>query len=112
MDSQNLGSVDFLVDKNEKRPINEQELRKLAVLKLTNDFLAVDELSLESRTYLVKTTLPTVVIALEKLMKEMKTRNIPMDSRKQLLGKSDAIQHDKPVPVFDTINWLGNILFY
>ncbi|KAJ3056146.1 EF-hand calcium-binding domain-containing protein 5 [Rhizophlyctis rosea] len=42
----------------------------MAIAALANDFLDVPELSLDVRAYIVETTLPTLVLALEKLLKE------------------------------------------
>jgi hypothetical protein len=107
MEERNLGEASLLINKNEKRSISDKEVRKKAARNLANDFLSVEEVSLESRAYLVKTTLPSVVVALEQLMKEVKSREIPLNSTKQVLKPPDLVQRDKPNTSFDSINWLG-----
>ena len=107
MEEANLGEASLLINPNEKRSISAIDVGKREARNLANDFLSVDEVSLESRTYLVKTTLPSVVVALEQLMKEMKSREIPLNSTKQVLKRPDLVQRDKPNTTFDSINWLG-----
>lgn len=103
----NLGSTSLLVDPNENRPISDIEVRKKTIRKIADEFLDVDEVSLESRAYLVKTTLPSVVVGLEQLIHEMKIRDIPLIARKQILKHPDQVQKDKPNSTFDSLNWLG-----
>jgi hypothetical protein len=102
----NLGSTAVVSDPNEKRNLSSEKLRHFYVEEMAKELLQVDEISLESRAYLVKTTLPNVVIALENLMKEMKSKNISLNATKQL-AQQDKIQLDKPLQQFDSLNWIG-----
>ena len=101
--------TNLIINQPKKTQFNDSNIRAKAANKLANDFLSVDEISLEARAYLVKTTLPSVVIALEQLLKEMKCRNIPFTATKQALEHPDVIQKDKPITKFDAINWLGKV---
>ena len=110
MEDTNLDDTTSVIKKSkEKQHIIDNDIRAKAAKKLASDFLSVDEVSLESRTYLVKTTLPSVVIALDQLLKEMKYRNIAFNSTKQALEHPDVLQKDKPNTKFDSINWLGKV---
>ncbi|KAJ3371792.1 hypothetical protein HDU91_004937 [Kappamyces sp. JEL0680] len=105
-----LGSLDVLSDPAEQRTTNSTEIRKAAVKRIADEFLAVDELSIESRSYLVKTTLPSVVVALEQLIQEMKTHDIPLNGRVEVLKSLDQTRKEPPVRKFDSINWLAQKL--
>lgn len=48
MNLENLGSAPLLLDPHETRPIRDREIGELTVTRLANQFLAVDELSLEA----------------------------------------------------------------
>lgn len=74
------------------------------------DFLNVCEESLETRTYLVKTTLPTVVMALDGLLKELSNRNINLNIIRKK-NDIDSVEKDQPNPIFDSLNWLAQFLF-
>jgi glutamyl/glutaminyl-tRNA synthetase len=74
------------------------------------DFLNVCEESLETRTYLVKTTLPTVVMALDGLLKELSNRNINLNIIRKK-NDIDSGEKDQPNPIFDSLNWLAQFLF-
>jgi hypothetical protein len=81
--------------------------RNIAISHVTDDFLNVTEESLETRAYMMKTTIPTVVMALEDLMKEMKNRDLEMQGIRT--KNPDKSQKDMPNSSFDSLNWLGNI---
>ena len=78
--------------------------------------IKVNELNVELRAYLMETTLPTVIIALERLLKELARRKI-VDIVKgnylDVLAPAADIsvldkQIDKPSEnAFDSINWIG-----
>lgn len=96
---------------NRRRAPTDNDVRRMAVNNLTLDWGIVnDEVSLESRTYLVKTTLPSVVISLENLMKEIQMKGLPLDNHRHVMG-SDNSQRDMLTQNFDTINWLAQSLY-
>ncbi|KAI8901952.1 hypothetical protein BC833DRAFT_575684 [Globomyces pollinis-pini] len=106
------GSIENLIaDTRDVRKLTDSQINLLAIDKIAAEFLVVDDDNLETRHYLIKTTLPTVVIALEQLLKELNTKGIPLNASKHTLDKDDAIQADKPVSKFDSLNWLGQFLF-
>jgi hypothetical protein len=71
----------------------------IVIQSLTRDFLDVPDTSLEVRSYLVDTTIPIVVMALDNLLREAEKRG---------LVEGD-IKTDVDRPKFDAINWLGII---
>ncbi|KAJ3101695.1 EF-hand calcium-binding domain-containing protein 5 [Phlyctochytrium planicorne] len=95
--------------------------RDIAVAALTNDFLNVSDMSLDLRTYLVETTLPSTVLALEKLIKEVERRGLLQEGAAltpaggvALAAEDSAldIQPDKPLlTTFNPINWLAQYLY-
>ncbi|KAJ3023323.1 EF-hand calcium-binding domain-containing protein 5 [Thoreauomyces humboldtii] len=111
------------------RSILDAELRDAATRALATNFLNVPDLDLDVRAYMVETTLPTLIYALEKLLREVERRNlIPTEtgelkpSRETFAGgrTADAApaadgaivdQPDKPVEQFDAINWLAQFLY-
>ncbi|KAJ3045424.1 EF-hand calcium-binding domain-containing protein 5 [Rhizophlyctis rosea] len=70
-------SVSNILDRyrNATTPLDE-EIREMAIAALANDFLNVPEMSLDVRAYMVETTLPTLVLALERLLKEVGKRGM------------------------------------
>ncbi|KAJ3259794.1 EF-hand calcium-binding domain-containing protein 5 [Boothiomyces macroporosus] len=100
--------VESLIASSRKdRHMNDYEIRYMAINQLADKFLEnVTEDGLETRAYLLTTTLPTVIYALEQLLKEMQKRNLSYESTKYLLVKKDALETDKPAEKFDCLNWL------
>ncbi|KAJ3315402.1 EF-hand calcium-binding domain-containing protein 5 [Boothiomyces sp. JEL0838] len=105
--------VESLIASSRKdRHMNDYEIRYMAINQLADKFLEnVTEDGLETRAYLLTTTLPTVIYALEQLLKEMQKRNLSYESTKYLLVKRDALETDKPAEKFDCLNWLAQYLF-
>ena len=89
--------------------LTDTQLRQISINAIADDFLKVQEVGLEERYYLVKTTLPSLVVSLEKLLKEMMRRNIHLESAKDEQDIPPAAESDVPKPNFDSINWLGNL---
>jgi hypothetical protein len=73
------------------------DTQAMVIQSLTREFLDVPEKSLEVRSYLVDKTIPTVVLALDNLLREVEKRG--------LLKGSQNVEGDRPK--FDAINWLG-----
>ncbi|KAI8847123.1 hypothetical protein BC829DRAFT_397252 [Chytridium lagenaria] len=104
----NLGVQKDIVERSS--PLD-SEVRDLAVATLTNDFLNVADLSLDLRAYLVETTLPSAVLALEKLIREVERRRLLEDDA-QLTPAGGTPQPDKPLETtFNPINWLAQYLY-
>jgi type IV secretory pathway ATPase VirB11/archaellum biosynthesis ATPase len=77
--------------------------RVTTIHELTREFLEVSDTSLEVRNYLVDSTIPTVVTALDNLLREVERRGL-LEGDKKAGGDR---------PKFDAINWLGiNNLIY
>ncbi|KAJ3417345.1 EF-hand calcium-binding domain-containing protein 5 [Chytridiales sp. JEL 0842] len=104
----------------------DRDIKEMAVAAIAKDFLNTSEMSLEVRAYLVETTLPTIVMALERLLKEVDRRKlVEMMERREPLqkvmstlapaaesGSSLEPQTDKPADdTFDPINWLAQFLY-
>ncbi|KAJ3186487.1 EF-hand calcium-binding domain-containing protein 5 [Gaertneriomyces sp. JEL0708] len=108
----------------------DNEVQEIAIRALAHDFLNVPDLSLDLRAYMVETTLPTLIFALEKLLREVEkkhllgdgsdsggstlpaSRNAPTEKlTDQGIGTGLATQLDKPVEQFDCINWLAQFLY-
>lgn len=75
------------------------DTQEVAIQSLSNEFLDVSDTSLETRTYLVATTLPVVVLGLDKLLREVEHRG--------LLSRENRQSPTNNRPKFDAINWLG-----
>ncbi|KAJ3333567.1 EF-hand calcium-binding domain-containing protein 5 [Blyttiomyces sp. JEL0837] len=116
-----------------------RDYHEVALAALTNDFLNVADISLDLRAYLVETTIPTIVMALEKLLREADRRGFVENmtatfhsgSKLSLLKNVDHggledeevaapaaeqvtldRQIDKPErSIFDPINWLAQCLY-
>lgn len=73
------------------------DTQDIAIYSMAQDFLDVSDAGLEFRAYLVESTLPTVVVALDKLLREVERRG--------LLDGEHVDANDRPK--FDPINWLG-----
>ncbi|KAJ3324094.1 EF-hand calcium-binding domain-containing protein 5 [Boothiomyces sp. JEL0866] len=103
--------VETLIASSRKdRHLNDYEIRDMAINQIADKFLEnVTEDGLETRAYLITTTLPTVIYALEQLLKEMQTRKLSYESTKYLLVKKDDLETDKPAESFDCLNWLGRL---
>nr|KAJ3422327.1 EF-hand calcium-binding domain-containing protein 5 [Polyrhizophydium stewartii] len=128
---------DLLKSERGDKPPSEGELRALAIAAIAEQFLDVPEVTLEMRAYLVQTTLPTVVVSLEKLICEIERRNLPLSEGMGTEGgdaggdgsvarpaptdatagvgsagtKTLVPQPDKPHERFDALNWLAQHLF-
>ncbi|KAI8821360.1 uncharacterized protein EV422DRAFT_496010 [Fimicolochytrium jonesii] len=106
----------------------DSQIRDTAIKALANDFLNVPEIDLELRAYIVETTLPTLIIGLEKLLKEVERRDLvgnedPQPSSKPSRWEIDDpnaaaeaaeetnVEVDKPRDQFDSINWLAQFLY-
>lgn len=75
------------------------DTQAIAVQSLSREFLDVSDHGIEIRAYLVDTTIPSVVMALDNLLREVERRG---------LLKDDKAPSDRPK--FDAINWLGRRL--
>lgn len=88
---------------------NEQSVREFAIQSLANDFLDVSDGNLDFRAYLVETTLPTVIIAMEKLLENVEKRNDIINSMTEVSSSSspgsNSLSSSKSS--FDPLNWLG-----
>ncbi|KAJ3091931.1 EF-hand calcium-binding domain-containing protein 5 [Quaeritorhiza haematococci] len=92
---------------------------ELAFNMLAHDFLEVSESNMEVRAYMADTTLPTVILALDKLLREVDRRNIlstesiEADSKDAFAPAADFLdyQFDKPPNSFDPLNWLAQYLY-
>ncbi|KAJ3112722.1 EF-hand calcium-binding domain-containing protein 5 [Phlyctochytrium bullatum] len=99
----------------------DQEVRDAALQALANDFLNVSDLSLDLRAYLIETTLPTTILALEKLIREVERRNLLADDASLTPEGGVALaaedtkldpQPDKPPETsFNPITWLAQYLY-
>ncbi|KAJ3177710.1 EF-hand calcium-binding domain-containing protein 5 [Geranomyces variabilis] len=100
----------------------DSEIRNAALSALADDFLAVPDMDLEMRAYMLETALPTLLFALEKLLREVERRKLVGGSEDperqgggQQLAKAadDGLepQNDKPKDQFDSINWLAQFLY-
>ncbi|KAI9014654.1 hypothetical protein BC832DRAFT_546037 [Gaertneriomyces semiglobifer] len=127
-----MGFTELLDAARQVRPATklDNEVQEIAIRALAHDFLNVPDLSLDLRAYMVETTLPTLIFALEKLLREVEkkhllgdgsdsggstlpaSRNAPTEKlTDQGLGTGLATQLDKPVEQFDCINWLAQFLY-
>ncbi|KAI8929228.1 hypothetical protein BC831DRAFT_6174 [Entophlyctis helioformis] len=129
-----IGSIENLLEQSrEERLPSATRIRELAITAIANQFLDVPEVNLEMRAFLVQTTLPTVVLALERLLMEIERRNVQQPAeteadagRHQSAGSRGGeagtsapaaeldtvdVQLDKPQEKFDAINWLAQHLF-
>ncbi|KAJ3196481.1 EF-hand calcium-binding domain-containing protein 5 [Irineochytrium annulatum] len=102
------------------RTAADKETRDFAISLLTNDFLNVPDASLELRAHLIETTLPTMVLALEKLIKEVERRDLLKDGACNseggvaLAAETSLLepQIDKPPEsLFNPTNWLAQYLY-
>ncbi|KAJ3375849.1 EF-hand calcium-binding domain-containing protein 5 [Allomyces arbusculus] len=85
--------------------------RTVSINALADDFLtfAADPgAAIELRSYLVESTLPTVVLALERLLTEVERKRVAPPS---WTGSLSVDQHDHLVCQFDPIVWLAQFLF-
>ncbi|KAJ3276598.1 EF-hand calcium-binding domain-containing protein 5 [Terramyces sp. JEL0728] len=105
--------VDSLIASSRKdRHLNDYEIRDIAINQIADRFLEnVTDDGLETRAYLITTTLPTVIYALEQLLKDMQKRNLNYESTKYQLISKDMLENDKPAETFDCLNWLAQYLF-
>jgi hypothetical protein len=88
-----------------------EEVREITISSIADQFLDANDMSIETRAYLLKTTLPTVVLGLENLMKEMDKQGIPKYAIRSQISPNNLLQPDKPAGIFDALNWLGQYLF-
>ncbi|KAJ3388842.1 EF-hand calcium-binding domain-containing protein 5 [Lobulomyces angularis] len=88
-------------------------LRDLAVQTLTYDFLDVTDAGLDFRAYLVETTLPSVIVAIDKLLQEVERRNLVNENIFSNDGTDDENKSNLRCqrPIFDPLNWLAQYLY-
>ncbi|KAL7752608.1 hypothetical protein RI367_002142 [Sorochytrium milnesiophthora] len=86
--------------------------RSISIDTVAHEFLSMPNLdaSVEQRAYLVESTLPTVILALEKLLIEV-SRGVDDPARVEDARKSFHLQPDNIPLTFDPINWLGQYLY-
>ncbi|KND00024.1 uncharacterized protein SPPG_04370 [Spizellomyces punctatus DAOM BR117] len=94
----------------------DKDIRDLAIKTLASDFLNVSDANVALRAYLVETTLPACVLAMEALIKNVLKGN-RLESDGTLLplepdekdGKQD--NKEKQKDTIDSINWLAQHLY-
>ena len=85
-----------------------QSVRDMISKMLANEFLNTPEISLELRAYTLENVIPTLAIAIEKLILQVEEKGIDQDG--QLIVKKESKDESKdPKPDFDPLNWLGKI---
>ncbi|KAI9335467.1 hypothetical protein BDR26DRAFT_865813 [Obelidium mucronatum] len=126
--------------KQNSADVDEKDYNEIAVMALATEFFNASDISLELRTYLLENVIPTAMMALEKLLREVDARGMldPNDvfleqtvkeegednqrvpSASVAISKDDdskqctniEIQIDRPTKVpFNPINWLGQYLY-
>ncbi|KAH6597012.1 hypothetical protein BASA50_004770 [Batrachochytrium salamandrivorans] len=124
---------DSLVETQVKVPNIRTYTCNIALEALAEQFLNAPEASLEMRAYLVQTTLPTLVLSLEKLIHEIEQRMLITNNPKEAeqvnysdskgdfrasisnsettLNSPSHSQPDMPVERFDALQWLAQHLF-
>lgn len=117
-------AIDLRRDERQ-RSLLDTEITSVAIKTLANEFLNVPGLDLDLRAWIVDTTLPTVLIALEKLLRQVEKKHL-VGTRAGKEGDETAPharssnehaipsaaeglpqEPDKPIERFDSINWLG-----
>ncbi|KAI9328768.1 hypothetical protein DFJ73DRAFT_964407 [Zopfochytrium polystomum] len=107
-----------------------RDYRDVAMAVLTNDFLNANDMSLEIRAYLVDSVIPTIIVSLDKLLKEAEKKGLLSDPAQgeippPVIGDRASVslapaaerpsldpQPDRPKDSsFDPINWLGQFLY-
>jgi hypothetical protein len=91
--------------------LDDVEVRYLVIDEIVQQYLDVEDVSVETRKYLVDKTLPTVVLGLECLLKELVQKNLEFNSKNYSISKQDLIQTDKPSYSFDSLNFLAQYFF-
>ncbi|KAI8622030.1 hypothetical protein BC830DRAFT_1091244 [Chytriomyces sp. MP71] len=114
--------------------VDPKDYQEIAIMALADEFFKTNEVNLELRTYLLENAIPTMMLALEKLLKEvdqrgmvedettLRTMEVSSDTIKTTFPKNMEsvpgdrscleIQIDKPEkPAFDPINWLAQFLY-
>ncbi|KAI9095120.1 hypothetical protein DFS34DRAFT_626735 [Phlyctochytrium arcticum] len=111
------------LQRQDHRPtLLDHNIRDLAIKTLANDFLNVADADLDLRAYMIETTLPTLVCALEQLLGEVikRAQNNGEDLMKVMRPKTSkpdihvdelGPQADKPAERLDSINWLAQYLY-
>ncbi|EGF82528.1 hypothetical protein BATDEDRAFT_86689 [Batrachochytrium dendrobatidis JAM81] len=131
--SLDMGSTPYADTELKEQSTEHQKISELsqniAISAIAEQFLDVPEVSLEMRAYLVQTTLPTVVLSLEKLIIEVErrknlecdgidkslknecSRSIELADSQTTLDDATNMQYDLPKDRFDALNWLAQHLF-
>ncbi|KAI8800180.1 hypothetical protein BJ742DRAFT_881297 [Cladochytrium replicatum] len=65
--------------RSQRPSLSDSEIRNLAIRTLAQEFLQCSDLAVESRAYLVESTLPTAILALENLLREVEKRDLVVD---------------------------------
>ncbi|KAJ3025349.1 UNVERIFIED_CONTAM: EF-hand calcium-binding domain-containing protein 5 [Siphonaria sp. JEL0065] len=119
--------------------VDEKDYNEIAIMALATEFFNTNDINLELRTYLLENVIPTMMMALEKLLREVDARDmlngddaLLNESMKEegedgagsraptAISKDDdsklctdlEIQIDRPTKVpFNPINWLGQYLY-
>ncbi|RKO92796.1 hypothetical protein BDK51DRAFT_44140 [Blyttiomyces helicus] len=106
----------------------DREIREMAIRALAVEFMTVADAELDVRAFMVETTLPTLILAVEKLLCEVERRGILEmeeggEEAKEGGGGdgeivaavaaegSEAESAKPPAPTFDSINWLAQYLY-
>lgn len=89
--------------------LTDKQVRILAIDSVVDEFLTVSEINLDERIFLLETTLPSLVIASERLLREIERRQV--NSLSIATSVAIAGESDKPNPKFNPINWLGILIF-
>ncbi|KAJ3073446.1 EF-hand calcium-binding domain-containing protein 5 [Podochytrium sp. JEL0797] len=82
------------------KDVDPKDYQEVAVMALANEFFKANDISLEIRTYLLENVIPTMTMALEKLLREVDARDMihPDDfidaiSEKAEVGQNDEKEH-------------------
>ncbi|TPX60278.1 hypothetical protein SpCBS45565_g07556 [Spizellomyces sp. 'palustris'] len=86
------------------------DIRDLAIKTLASDFLNVSDANVPLRAYLVETTLPACVLAMEALIKNVLKGN-QLESDGTICPLKADEKNEKQEESFDSINWLAQHLY-
>ncbi|ORY51362.1 hypothetical protein BCR33DRAFT_712440 [Rhizoclosmatium globosum] len=62
--------------KQSAKDVSEKDYQEIAVMALANEFFKTNDISLELRTYMLENIIPTMMMALEKLLREVDVRGM------------------------------------